>query len=440
MNKLELLKKDFKEKLGILIEKKCFHEATDLVEEYRKFVTTDDTEVYSMQAVISLMQNNLYEAYKYIQDGLRINPGSGDLLYNLAQVYELRGDYKKASYYYNEAKGNVEDEDISTHIDFMISNLDNLKTLDSCSKTNDQPLISVLIPTYNMKNYLKEAVDSLLFQTYENIEIIVSDDCSTDGTDKMMLDYASNPKVKYYRNVKNIGAKRNGRKLLYEYATGKYVLGVNHDDYLIKANYISKAIEFLEKHPSVSLVFANLKVLKMTDGTFTYTNLNLPEITSGKDYFLGYETSEQYPHITSVLTSIYRREDAINSKILLEETESQDLFLYTKLMLVGDIGFISDCVGVYRYHDQSLSFNMPSTDDGSTIKELEILSERAVEEGFDQSQMSNWLHLRISNYVLWRFSSLWNSNRTEALKVLLRISETYPDVFLQITNRLGWIR
>ncbi|WP_196810751.1 glycosyltransferase family 2 protein [Bacillus sp. 123MFChir2] len=172
------------------------------------------------------------------------------------------------------------------------------------------PKVNVIIPAYNMKDYLKETVDSVLRQDYPNLEIIVADDCSTDGTQEMMKQYDQNPKVKYIRNEVNLGSRMNGQKLLHEHADSKYILGINHDDYLTQDNYISKAVSLFEENPNVSLVFANLYFLNVSLGELSPITQDIPKITNGIDYFLNYQ-SDRYPHITSVLTSVYRREDAI---------------------------------------------------------------------------------------------------------------------------------
>ncbi|ENQ3107511.1 glycosyltransferase family 2 protein [Bacillus cereus] len=320
-----------------------------------------------------------------------------------------------------------------------MSNLDSNKQIakvinhDICT-----PKVNVIIAAYNMKDYLKETVDSVLRQDYPHLEIIVADDCSNDGTQEMMKRYEENPKVKYIRNEVNLGSRMNGRKLLHEHADGKYILCVNHDDYLTQNNYISKAVALLEENPNVSLVFANLYFLDVDSGDLRPITQDIPTITNGMDYFLNYETGS-YPHITSILTSVFRREDAIRMRCFMEKSECQDLFLYLKLMLIGDIGFIADHVGVYRFHKNSLSFNMPTKGDYGTIEDLEELYVYALELGLDKSQLDEWLTIRVYKYVNWRFEIMWfNNQKSSALQLLTSISEKHPLVFYWITNRLHW--
>ena len=81
------------------------------------------------------------------------------------------------------------------------------------------PLVSIVIASYNMGQYLGTAIDSLLKQTWSNIEIIVVDDGSTDNTEEMMAVYADNEKVNYIKTenrgqpkAKNINKKQLGKK------------------------------------------------------------------------------------------------------------------------------------------------------------------------------------------------------------------------------------
>lgn len=307
-------------------------------------------------------------------------------------------------------------------------------------KSNESlpPKVNVIITAYNMKDYLKETVDSVLRQDYPNLEIIVADDCSTDGTQEMMKQYDENPKVKYIRNEVNLGSRMNGQKLLHEHADSKYILGINHDDYLMQDNYISKAVALFEENPNVSLVFANLYFLDVDSGHLRPITQDISAITKGIDYFLNYETG-RYPHITSVLTSMYRREDAIRMGCFLEKSECQDLFLYFKLMLIGDIGFIPDHVGVYRFHKKSLTFNIPPENDYGTIEDLEELYDYALKIGLDKNKLEEWLMIRIYKFVHWRFEIMWfNNQKSNALQLLTSISESYPLAFNWITNRLHW--
>ena len=95
------------------------------------------------------------------------------------------------------------------------------------------PKISVLIPMYNRKQYIEQCIDSALNQTFQDYEIIVRDDGSTDGVaDFFAQKYAdeiSSGKIKFHRNGKNIGEASSTNKLIEE-AQGKYIMFLHNDD------------------------------------------------------------------------------------------------------------------------------------------------------------------------------------------------------------------
>lgn len=80
---------------------------------------------------------------------------------------------------------------------------------------SEYPLVTIMIPTYNQSAFIVEAVESALMQDYENLEVIVLDDCSDDNTQKLLQAFNSDSRFYYHRNKKNIGRVKNYRKLLY---------------------------------------------------------------------------------------------------------------------------------------------------------------------------------------------------------------------------------
>lgn len=104
------------------------------------------------------------------------------------------------------------------------------------------PLVSIIIPVYNGSNYMKEAIDSALAQTYNNIEVIVVNDGSTDNTDEIAHSYGD--KIRYFE--KENGGVATALNLAIQNAKGEYISWLSHDDVYFE-NKIEAQIKELEK-------------------------------------------------------------------------------------------------------------------------------------------------------------------------------------------------
>lgn len=97
----------------------------------------------------------------------------------------------------------------------------------------EEPLVSILIPVYNREKIVTRAIDSALAQTYRNIEVIICDNASTDGTWNVLQKYAKEgSRVKVYRNEMNVGPVRNWKECI-AHATGEYVKFLWSDDEIL---------------------------------------------------------------------------------------------------------------------------------------------------------------------------------------------------------------
>ena len=129
------------------------------------------------------------------------------------------------------------------------------------------PKISVIMPLYNRKHYVADAIDSVLNQTFQDFEFIIRDDGSTDGSfDFVAEKYSkqiSSGKIKLRRNEKNLGEFPTDNRLIQE-ATGKYLMIIHSDDmYLSEA--MEKLFELAEKY-SADVVHSSYFLNSPPDG------------------------------------------------------------------------------------------------------------------------------------------------------------------------------
>lgn len=117
---------------------------------------------------------------------------------------------------------------------------------------NTLPIVSVGIPVQNGDNYISKAIESILDQTFKDLEIIICDNASTDNTEKICQYYKHLEKrIKYIRNERNIGAGPNFN-LAFKMSRGKYFKWLAHDDICSK-DYIEKCYKILNKNSKIVL-------------------------------------------------------------------------------------------------------------------------------------------------------------------------------------------
>lgn len=105
-------------------------------------------------------------------------------------------------------------------------------------------LVSIIMPSYNTGRYIKEAIESVLSQSYSNWELIIVDDCSTDDTDGVVRPYLADKRIHYIKNDNNCGAALSRNRALLE-AKGKWIAFLDSDD-LWEAKKLEKQIVFMK--------------------------------------------------------------------------------------------------------------------------------------------------------------------------------------------------
>ncbi|MGM7683389.1 glycosyltransferase [Cytobacillus sp. Hm23] len=391
-------------------------------------------EYWNLRGVLCLKVGEYQSSIGCFEKAITIDHKNSDVYFNYAYALEKLSNLEEAAKYYGLAFRFTKDNELETELESMYEGTEELQNIFESAIDGDInklvfPSVSIIIPSYNQKNYLKEAVESALSQDYPNLDIIVGDDNSNDGTDEIMRDYMAYPNLTYIKRTENMGAGNNSRDLLYNHCNSRYVMILNHDDYLIKKDYISQAVYLLRMYSNISFVWANCFAKNEENGDLIRLERNIPLITDGKEYFINFETNE-YPQITGFLTTVFDREMALELNCFKERTKSKDLFLHLKLMLAGDVGFIKEQVAVYRIHNQSLTYNMPLEYDYSTIDELKSLQGIALEKnGYSKEALHEWLMLRLTNYFEWRLGILNATGEHEQASLMLKdIITKYPQL------------
>lgn len=133
-----------------------------------------------------------------------------------------------------------------------------------------KPLVSIAIITYNQKDFLKECIESCLAQDYPNLEIVVADDGSTDGTHDLLNDYDRKHPGKFVLRLskENQGITKNSNAAHFA-CSGKYVAWIGGDDLMLLGK-ISKQVEFMEKNLDCTICYHDLDVFDSETGKALY--------------------------------------------------------------------------------------------------------------------------------------------------------------------------
>jgi glycosyltransferase involved in cell wall biosynthesis len=136
-------------------------------------------------------------------------------------------------------------------------------------KGSGVPTVSVGLPVYNGADYIAEAVDSILNQSFEDFELLIQDNASTDATGEICRAYAaSDPRVRYVRNPQNVGAAAN-YNLVFGRARGRYFKWAAHDD-VCTPDFLERCVTVLEREPAVVLCCGQTQLINDDGSPVSY--------------------------------------------------------------------------------------------------------------------------------------------------------------------------
>ena len=137
---------------------------------------------------------------------------------------------------------------------------------------NEIPIVSVILPNYNHALFLSKRIDSILAQTYQNFELIILDDCSTDNSVEIIETYQAKfpEKITFIQNDTNSGSPFVQWNKGVAIAKGKYIWIAESDDFCTP-DLLEKSLEILQNNPTVGLVYCNSARIDENEQIFGYT-------------------------------------------------------------------------------------------------------------------------------------------------------------------------
>ncbi len=206
------------------------------------------------------------------------------------------------------------------------------------------PLVSVCIPAFNTELFIADTIKSVLNQTYPHLEIIVSDDCSTDNTTTIVEQY-SQSRVKLLHQPSNLGMTANFNASI-RASSGKYVLKLDSDD-LVDADYIYELVSVLEKHPSITFAHCACRLIN-AEGEF----LGYERSIHGSFIRTGQIEWPRYVFGPRAVNIVILRRSAFDSVGGYDErfAYSSDWKMHRDLLRIGDVYYNDRVLASYRVH------------------------------------------------------------------------------------------
>ncbi len=216
-------------------------------------------------------------------------------------------------------------------------------------------LISVVIPSYNRKDFICRAIDSVLKQNYKDVEIIIVDDGSTDGTFEFLNNqYVSIPNVFIYKNEKNSGAGFS-RKSGYQKSKGAYIIFMDDDDYYTNYEFFDHAIDVFRKMNNVGMVSSSSTIEYVKENKFEDSIMNISGLMEKSEYMS--EFQQKYMKSNSTFTTIFRKKTLADANFNNVEMVN-DSSIYLRALLAGDAYILDEVSGIYRVHSQNITFSL----------------------------------------------------------------------------------
>lgn len=279
------------------------------------------------------------------------------------------------------------------------------------------PLVSILIPTYNRPLLLKEALNSVLDQTYQNIEIIICDDSTNDSTQTMLAPILKEHKnIRFYKNEERLGkgtGLENGQRCL-EFSNGE-IVGFLMDDDKFSPEKISKMVNYFIQYEGITLVTSYRQVINlegeiMQPISATKRLFEQDTLISGRD-FGKFVLSNMLNVIGEPTTPLFRKTD-LNGKFGEYRGKQYnplgDISTWLQLLQKGDAVYIAEPLSYFRLHN------------GQNANDIQNMIRGAIE----------WFHLIKDSYVETNFVDdvlnlhemliVWLQNNNDLIKKVSR--------------------
>ncbi|WP_333660715.1 glycosyltransferase family 2 protein [Chishuiella changwenlii] len=292
------------------------------------------------------------------------------------------------------------------------------------------PIISIIVPIYNVEEYLEKCIKTILNQTYNDFELLLIDDGSTDNSEKICAQFLDDGRINYYK--KNNGGVSSARNLGLELAKGKYICFIDPDDY-VSDNYLE---DFIHNIKPSSFVIQDLNIVKdsviktKNQGYYNRT-IKIPEELN--EYIADYKITQGY-----LVNKIFEKEIINQHNILFNEKikigEDED-FCFTYITHINQIILLDKANYFYVQRGNSASKKKPIFESeftrlSSNLNFLNFLNKKS-----NHDAINAYIKLRFNvlfNYTLrsslYYYNSYPKNERIASLRTLSTIDKKYLNI------------
>lgn len=302
-----------------------------------------------------------------------------------------------------------------------------------------KPLVSIIIPVYNVQNYLEDCLNSVLQQTYKNIEIIIVDDGSTDNSPEILRKYNS-----IYKNILVVFQKKNAgqgraRNIGIEHANGKYILFVDADDFIEQEaiNYLIKEIG--EK--DIDLIRFNAQSFSSGDQEIKRNNYEFSKyLKEEKTYFKSDFKNVYLSFVPSPVLYLFKKKIITKNKITFPENIIHEDEQFSAMIFF----YSSNCIYVNKFfYNRRYRSGSTMTESTKTQKQksfyayVQIIDyyETFLENKKNSNNEKKFIKYRINSIFYLLEKSNLNSKQKQKLKEIKK-NKIYYSVLYKIYVRL----
>jgi len=217
-----------------------------------------------------------------------------------------------------------------------------------------KPKVTFIVPCYKLAHLLRKCVRSILFQTFQDFEVLIMDDCSPDNTPEVAASFRD-PRVKHIRNEPNLGHLKNYNKGI-SLAEGDYIWLISADDSLRSPRVLDRYVELLEHNPNVGFAYCPaIKVVNDQErGVMRYSEISPADtIVNGRKLLLDHLLEM---NIIPAPAAMARKKCYEQFGMFpLDLPHAGDWYLWSMFALYFDVGYFAEPMVNRHFHEQNMS-------------------------------------------------------------------------------------